>query len=94
MKILNRHNHKIPEDSIYIGRPSKWGNPYRGGIDGTRKEVIEMYENYVRNSNIINDLHELYGKDLVCSSVPLPCHGDVLIKLINEQLNDELKDYS
>jgi len=24
---------------IYIGRPSKWGNPYQSGRDGTRQHV-------------------------------------------------------
>lgn len=93
MQILNQHIHEIPENSVYIGRPSKWGNPYKSGIDGTRKEVIQKYEEYIKNSNIINDLHVLYEKDLVCHCAPLPCHGDILIKLINEQLNDNLKDY-
>ena len=29
--------------NIYIGRPSKWGNPFIIGRDGTRKEVIDKY---------------------------------------------------
>jgi hypothetical protein len=32
---------------IYIGRPSKWGNPFREGEDGTRKEVIDKYRKYI-----------------------------------------------
>jgi len=32
---------------VYIGRPSKWGNPFAVGRDGTRAEVIELYEHWV-----------------------------------------------
>jgi hypothetical protein len=28
---------------VYIGRPSKWGNPFVIGRDGSREEVIEKY---------------------------------------------------
>jgi len=28
---------------VYIGRPSKWGNPFVIGKDGTRKEVVAQY---------------------------------------------------
>ena len=34
------HCKKEPYD-IYVGRPSKWGNPFRIGKDGTREEVIK-----------------------------------------------------
>lgn len=94
MNVLNRHKHVIPEDAIYVGRPTKWGNPWKSGIDGTRKEVIDRYEDYVRNSKELYDsLPELFGKDLVCSCAPLPCHADVLVKLCKELMNDDLKDY-
>jgi hypothetical protein len=29
---------------VYIGRPSKWGNPFVIGRDGTREDVIAAYE--------------------------------------------------
>jgi len=68
---------------VYIGRPSKWGNPFLIGKDGSRKEVIEKYEKYIlENENLINDLHELEGKVLGCWCKPKACHGDVLVRLI------------
>jgi len=38
---------------VYIGRPSKWGNPFKIGVDGTREEVIEKYRNYIQNSPLL-----------------------------------------
>ncbi len=68
---------------VYIGRGSKWGNPYRIGIDGTREEVIARYRYYLNNNkSLLEDLNEVEGKILGCFCKPLPCHGDVLIDLI------------
>ena len=75
---------KKADYDIYIGRPSKWGNPFSIGKDGTRKEVIEKYEKYIlENEELMNDLHELEGKILGCWCKPKACHGDVLVKLVN-----------
>ena len=75
------HCKRDPYD-IYIGRPSKWGNPYMIGKDGTREDVIEKYESYVRgNPNLMASLHELKGKILGCWCTPRPCHGEVLARL-------------
>lgn len=74
----------IPTSAIYIGRPSKWGNPFVVGIDGNRAEVIRRYERWIKNCYLIDDIHELRGKDLVCWCSPLPCHGDVLLRLANQ----------
>ena len=57
-------NKKCKHD-VYIGRPSRWGNPYHIGIDGTREEVITMYEDHVRTSKILmRALPTLAGKVL------------------------------
>ena len=71
---------------VYIGRKSKWGNPFEIGKDGTRKEVIEKYRKYVlSNKELMNSLHELEGKTLGCWCKPLACHGDVLLELIEKK---------
>ena len=76
------HCKKEPYD-IYIGRPSKWGNPFQIGTDGTREEVIEKFRNWILSqSNLVKDLHEIKGKTLGCWCKPKSCHGDVLVELI------------
>lgn len=80
-KVVNKY--KEPYD-IYIGRGSKWGNPFEIGKDGTREEVIEKYRLYILNKpELLNSLPELKGKTLGCFCKPKPCHGDVLIELLN-----------
>jgi hypothetical protein len=70
---------------IYIGRPGKWGNPFKEGRDGTREEVIEKYEEwFLTQPQLLEGLPELKGKVLGCWCAPLPCHGDVLVRLAND----------
>jgi len=72
---------------VYIGRPSKWGNPFIIGKDGTREEVIRKYENYILGfPELLEQLSELKGKVLGCWCRPEACHGDVLIKLVAERV--------
>lgn len=71
---------------VYIGRPSKWGNPFVIGRDGSRAEVIAKYRAWiVAQPALMNALDELRGRDLVCWCAPLACHGDVLIDLANRR---------
>lgn len=74
-----------PADAIYIGRGSRWGNPYRIGQDGDRYEVIAKYrlhlwEQVKAGEVTTEDLAALHDRDLVCYCAPAPCHGDVLLR--------------
>ncbi len=68
---------------VYIGRPSIFGNPFIIGVHGTRVEVIAMYRTYIHNHpELLPELEKLRGKRLGCFCKPLPCHGDVLVELL------------
>lgn len=83
------HCKKEPYD-VYIGRPSKWGNPF-SHKEGTAalfkvdtvEEAISSYkkwlmDKYQDGSVTTEELASLYGKRLGCWCKPGPCHGDVL----------------
>lgn len=75
------HSKRQPYD-VYIGRPSKWGNPFAIGRDGNRVEVIEKYRQWVQEQpELMAALPELAGKVLGCWCAPQMCHGDVLVAL-------------
>lgn len=82
------HCKREPYD-VYIGRPSKWGNPYRIGDTqpmGTREEAIRTYEVWLQTQpHLLAALSELRGKVLGCWCAPRPCHGDVLARLAEEE---------
>jgi hypothetical protein len=78
---------------VYIGRPSKWGNPFshKTGTKAkfilpTRAEAIDAYLYWLTTGegrHLLKDLPELKGKTLGCWCKPLPCHGDELADLVN-----------
>ena len=84
----------LPEGCIYIGRGhhthrlsnTAWSSPYIPGLHGSPEECMSFYTFHLRQSGLVNRLHELRGKMLVCDcSQDEPCHGDVL--LAEEWLN-------
>jgi len=80
------HCKKEPYD-IYIGRPSKWGNPFSIGKDGTREDVISKYEIYIMSRpDLISSLPELRGKTLGCWCKPKTCHGDILVIMVEDEI--------
>ncbi len=91
-KKLVVHCQKEPYD-VYIGRGSKWGNPFSHKhskwaevtVD-SREEAIECYKNWItfRPDLIEAAKKELKGKVLGCFCDPLDCHGHVLVKIANE----------
>ena len=84
-KVLNKKqlNRPVP-NAVYIGRPSIWGNPFVIGKDGTRTDVIAKYESWLLSQpRLVAQLDRLRGRHLICWCAPLPCHGDVLLRLAN-----------
>ena len=85
VQVLNKKHLRGPvPNSVYIGRPSVWGNPYVVGRDGTRDEVIAKYEGWITSQPaLLARLPELRDRHLICWCAPLRCHGDVLQRLAN-----------
>jgi hypothetical protein len=83
--VFNKHHGDAPPAAVYIGRPSKWGNPFVVGRDGARGECVARYEGWVESNKELQAQlkSELRGKDLVCFCKPRPCHGDVLLRIAN-----------
>lgn len=88
--VINKH-HKIPYD-VYIGRGSKWGNPF-SHMEGTkaiykvntRDEAVQTYREWIMTQpHLLNSLYELKGKVLCCFCKPKSCHGDVLAELADK----------
>ena len=82
--------------TVYIGRGSKWGNPYRIGKDGDRSDVISKYRallyREIRDARItIDELLALKGETLGCFCKPKPCHGDVIVETIDLIEMNQLK---
>jgi hypothetical protein len=67
---------RMPKNTLYVGRPTKWGNKFTSLTD---------YEYWVKWECKMGrlDLEELRGKNLCCWCKPQdPCHCDVLLRLL------------
>jgi hypothetical protein len=79
-RVWNIRNKDWPAGTVYIGRTargwsrSKWANPFVIDRDGTREEVIDLYEQWLRGNpkgqRLLRDIGELRGKDLLCWCAP------------------------
>lgn len=93
IKIGNKKNGDIGE---YVGRPSVLGNPFVINDVYNRKQVIEKYEEWLREKinvdNVVRnelkrlkEIYEIKGElILVCSCSPKSCHAEVIKKAILE----------
>lgn len=83
-RVINRHREGIPLGAVYIGRPTKWENPFPIGPGCTREQSLERFRDHVRcNPHLIEQAKlELAGRDLVCFCKPKACHGDIWFEVL------------
>ena len=89
---------RMPEGAIYVGRPTRWGNPFHlidvlealgdaeGRADCVRSYRLWLYgdEAYIKLASATDAIRELRGKDLACwCPLDQPCHADVLLEIAN-----------
>lgn len=94
-RVWNKRESNIPADAIYVGRPTKFGNPFRVGSYYNGKllrqsDAVEQYRDWLLNSDQGLEIMkaakaELKGKDLVCWCAPKPCHADILFEVANKE---------
>lgn len=88
----------MPPNTVYVGRGSIFGNPFKVGLHGDAKECVDKYINYMLPySHEKGTLYEFYisvcnleliqtlkGKNLACWCKENEiCHGDWLIEIAN-----------
>jgi hypothetical protein len=82
--------------TLYIGRAfggefeqSKWANPFQVWNRG-RFNCLHEFETYARRE-LWHMLHELDNQTLGCWCKPKACHGEVLKRLREEQIDHALR---
>jgi hypothetical protein len=83
-KVYNKHHKNYPPDAVYIGRGSPYGNPFPIDANNSRDEVCDRFEKEIL-PNL--DVSRLAGKDLICFCSPKRCHGDSILKKVQERPN-------
>ena len=84
-------NWKNPSNTVYVGRPSRWGNDY-SLIHRTPEEVVELYKRDLTAKDKREIKKELKGKNLMCwcpltypNGYRVLCHADVLLEIANSE---------
>jgi Domain of unknown function (DUF4326) len=78
-----------PINAIYVGRPTKWGNPHKVETGHhPAEEAVMLYRRDLNAGSLpftIDDVRrELKGRDLVCwCKLDSLCHADVLLGFAN-----------
>ena len=73
---------KMPANTVYVGRPSAFGNPFVGQWAA---ESFKMWVNDKRRTQYRAQVrHFLKGKNLACwCALDKPCHADTLLQIAN-----------
>lgn len=87
VQVKRKKGFRLPPRTVYVGRPTKWGNPYRPGTNVTPAQAVAKYRGFLRERpDLMMALPELKGKNLACWCKPdAPCHADILLELANEK---------
>jgi hypothetical protein len=82
---------KMPENTVYVGRPSAWGNPFGLRDFPDAADAVERYRAWITSApGHAAMARELRGRNLACwCRLDQPCHADVLLELANAPLRCE-----
>lgn len=95
----------IPVKAVYVGRPTKWGNPWShkpSAMDATvvrvktRVEAVEKFNDWILSDRKecvrlrAEARRDLKGKHLVCWCCPELCHAEIWMQIANSKDDQEL----
>jgi hypothetical protein len=75
---------RMPPNTVYVGRPTRWGNPYpKYWFDS-----LSFYREWLKFQISDNPdfLKPLEGKDLACWCPPADkCHADIILEVLQDE---------
>lgn len=84
---------RMPANTVYVGRPTKYGNPYspRGNsrnifaaVPPDNKTAVRWYREAAVKLPA-SSFADIRGKNLCCwCALDQPCHADVLLEIANK----------
>ncbi len=82
IQLSRKRGSKLPPDTIVVARPSRWGNPFKVGVDGDAAECVRKYRDllfpyshqgnssmeafYLSEANLTEIRATLWRKNLAC----------------------------
>ena len=87
LQLSRRRGWRLPDNAVSVARPTRWGNPFRIGVDGDAAACVARFREWMlaEPARVEAARASLRGRDLACWCAPdAPCHADVLIELAND----------
>ena len=98
IQLSRRKGWRMPENTVSVARPGRWGNPFkvgnfienvktedRAGAVAAFREMLTIDERNYPDTGAIRAA--LRGKNLACwCPLDQPCHADVLLELANTEV--------
>jgi hypothetical protein len=85
----------MPQDAVFVGRPTVWGNPFvvdRDCCSRTkyffRQQAVDQHRHWIADKSELQQAirDQLAGRDLVCwCPLDHPCHADTLLEIANNK---------
>lgn len=86
--------------AVYVGRPTRFGNPYRVEEVGSHEEAVRLYRTWfqerTKDPRFLQALENLYQRlkrngvlTLSCHCAPKPCHAEVIAEWLVERGGEE-----
>jgi hypothetical protein len=93
---------RLPKNTVYVGRPTRWGNPFPITPECDRETAIASYRAWLldpartEGPTIAEIQRDLRGRDLACwCRLDEPCHADILLEIANPSAAGwSLQDYN
>ena len=85
---------RMPENTVSVARPGKWGNPFcigedipgMAGVPMDREDAVQYFRLFHARTLPVAQLR---GKNLACwCKLDQPCHADVLLELANKDADN------
>jgi len=103
--LSRRKGWAMPDNTLSVARPHKFGNPFRVDDRCTQARAVELFAMWLngdterypdlepRRREILQCLPVLRGKNLACwCKQGTPCHADVLLDLANAVVTNGRED--
>ena len=88
-RIQRTRKHRLPENTVCVTRPGKWGNPFVVGEQYTQAEAVLAFEAALESGQLpitpAEVRRDLSGKNLACwCKLGTPCHAQILLAIATD----------
>lgn len=68
---------RMPENTVYVGRPSRWGNPLRPGMwkGYSAQDAVNDYLRWLKRDPAVRSFDNAFGKPPTCKEITTALKG-------------------